>query len=112
MVAKRRPDEHAMLINGGEALENGDSEYLDESSAPRDAGVNKLDTEKRWRTVKIGEPTQIIKRGEADPPADEVICVFPKGIHLILASNPSKYTAHVLPNVCALLTTTFQMILM
>lgn len=88
-LSRRRPDEHAMLINGGEGHEAADGGYLDESSAPRHDGINELDTQKRWQKVTIGVPTRIISRGDSDPSTCDMICVFPKGIQLILASNPS-----------------------
>lgn len=83
---RKRKEERALLIRDSESAENGDDEFLDESSAPRYSDVNELDTAKKWRTVKIGTPVEIIDKKKDHEP----ICVFPKGIHLILASNPSE----------------------
>mgnify|MGYP001330443365 CR=1 FL=1 len=90
IMSRKRKEERSLLIQRGNDTENGDHEYLDETVSPRGSDINELDTEKRWRTVKIGEPTHIIEIGEGSPNLPETICVFPKGIHLILASNPSK----------------------
>ena len=84
MNHKRRAHEQHPLMTGGHELENGGGGYLDEGAMPRDHEVHELDTEKKWRTVTIGAPSYIIE-AEGEP-----ICVFPRGIHLILASNPSK----------------------
>lgn len=86
MNHKRRAHEQHPLMTDGHELENGDGGYLDEGAVPRDHEVHELDTEKKWRTVTMGTPSYIIE-AEGEP-----ICVFPRGIHLILASNPSKNT--------------------
>ena len=88
--SRKRKEERTQLIERGNSPENGDGDYLDESVTPRGYDINELDTEKRWRTVKIGEPARIIENSKDDQNSPETICVFPRGIHLILASNPSK----------------------
>lgn len=68
-------------------IESGGSGYLNESDVIDDRVVNRIGTEKKWVKVEIGTTSRLLEDVSGE---QKTLCVFPKGIQIILASNKSK----------------------
>ena len=81
-----------LLVHQGNSDRLAEEGFLDEDSAVRTVSVNTVDLQKQWPRIEINTGIPLLPEPETSFTNDTHVprCIFPKGIELVHASNPSK----------------------
>jgi len=96
-----------MLLSIPERNESEDSDpYLEEAATPRSMRggrrhlrrYSSVDTKRKWRQLPLCSVERLLL-AYVDRSPDEVLCIFPAGIQVRLASNPNNFHVELRFNV-------------
>ena len=85
-------EQRSHLLDQGNSDRLAEEGFLDDDSTVRAVSVNTVDLQKKWRRIEINTVIPLLTEPETGFTNDNHVprCIFPKGIELVLASNPSE----------------------